>query len=88
MKYGPPTSGQPDSSWQMSAVEASEAGPAFHFGSQIEASRDYPPPTYRWVATFAHISPTGVLTTGAYFRDPSDAKIKCFLVPLWNVPLY
>jgi hypothetical protein len=82
MKYGPATSGHPNPGLNV-AMQSSEAG---YFRSQMEVSADYPPPTYHWVATFAHISPAGALTTGAYFRDPSNAKIKCFVFPLVDCP--
>ncbi len=81
MKCDPPTPGQPNPGLNV-ATESSEAG----YLSQIEVSADYPPPDYRWVATFAHISSTGAVTTGAYFRDPSDAKVRCLVFSLVDCP--
>ena len=78
MKCGPTISSPPGLGFNV-AMESAETG---YFGCQMGDSVDFPPPTYRWVATFAHISPAGAVTTGAYFRDPSGTKIKCFVFPL------
>jgi hypothetical protein len=82
MEYGPPMSGT-FASGLHAAAESAEPGCS---DSQIQVSVGSPPTTYRWVATFARITPAGKVITGCYFRDPLDAKIKCFVFPLADSP--
>lgn len=82
MEYSPPMSGEATSGLH-TAAESAEPSCS---DSQIQVVVGYPPPTYRWVATFVRISPAGKVITGSYFRDPSDAKIKCFVFPLVDSP--
>jgi hypothetical protein len=86
MKRGPQMSGRSNSGLQMPTTHSSEASRTSHGESQMQVSPDHPPATARWVATFAHISPTGVVTTGAYYSDPSNTVITRFLFPLVDCP--
>jgi hypothetical protein len=83
MEYGPPTSG-PFASGLPTAAESADRGCC---DGQIQVSVGYPPATYRWVATVARITSAGTVITGSYFRDPSDAKIKCVVSRLADSPV-
>lgn len=57
-----------------------------HIGGRTLVPVDQPASPSHWVATFAHISPAGVVTTGGYFSDPSNTIIRRLLFPLADCP--
>lgn len=82
MNYGSPTPSLLDDEARMSLKIAR----AFPHQEQIEGTADRASAASHWVATFAHISPAGVLTTGAYFSDPSNTVVTRFLFSLAEGP--